>query len=112
LFSQATGKKRGFCPSCGARRIADSAALLVDEILPHQPMRQWVLSVPFPLRFLFAGHPVVMGKALGIVYRIATGPQQGRKVMTLQTLPDCGDDRFTTRVGHVAGFSLPQGTLS
>ncbi len=37
-----------------ARRIADSAALLVDEVLPHQPMRQWVLSVPFPLRFLFA----------------------------------------------------------
>lgn len=46
-------KKRGFCPSCGARRMADSAALLVDDILPHQPIRQWVLSVPFPLRFLF-----------------------------------------------------------
>ncbi len=25
--------------------MADSAALLVDEILPHQPVRQWVLSV-------------------------------------------------------------------
>lgn len=44
-------KKRGFCPSCGARRMADSAVLLVTDILPHQPMRQWVLSVPFPLRF-------------------------------------------------------------
>ena len=32
-------KKRGFCPSCGARRMVDSAALLVDEILPYQPMR-------------------------------------------------------------------------
>ena len=53
--------------------MADSAALLVDEILPHQPMRQWVLSVPFPLRFLFASQPAVMGKVLGIVYRaIAT----------------------------------------
>jgi hypothetical protein len=47
-------KKRGFYPSCGARRMADSATLLVDEILPHQPMRQWMLSVPFPLRFLIA----------------------------------------------------------
>jgi ribosomal protein S27E len=66
-------KKRGFCPSCGARRMADSAALLVDEVLPHQPMRQWVLSVPFLLRFLFASQPAVMGKVLGIVYRsIAT----------------------------------------
>ena len=53
-------KKRGFCPSCGARRMADSAALLVDEVLPHQPMRQWVLSVPFPLRFLFASNPKAM----------------------------------------------------
>jgi hypothetical protein len=47
-----------------------------------------------------------------ITYRIATGPQQGRKVMTLQTLPDCGEDPFTTGVGNVSGFSLPQGTLS
>jgi len=36
-------------------------------------MRQWVLSVPFPLRFLFASQPAIMGKVLGIVYRaIAT----------------------------------------
>jgi len=35
--------------------MAESAALLVDEVLPHKPMRQWVLSVPFPLRFLLAG---------------------------------------------------------
>ena len=66
-------KRRGFCPSCGARRMAESAVLLVDEVLPHKPMRQWVLSVPFPLRFLFASQPKIMGKALGIVYRaIAT----------------------------------------
>jgi len=34
---------------------------------------EWVLSVPFPLRFLFASQPTVMGKVLGIVHRaIAT----------------------------------------
>ena len=27
-----SGKKRGFCPSYGARRIAANAALLVDEV--------------------------------------------------------------------------------
>ena len=32
-------KRRGICPSCGARRMVESAALLVDEILPQQPMR-------------------------------------------------------------------------
>ena len=66
-------KRRGFCPSYGARRMAESAALLVDEVLPHEPIRQWVLSFPFQLRFLFASYPKIMGKVLGIVYRsIAT----------------------------------------
>ena len=33
-------KRRGFCASCGARRMAESAALLVDEVFPEQPVRQ------------------------------------------------------------------------
>ena len=65
-------KRRGFCPSCGARRMVDSAALLVDEVMPRAPYRQWVLSVPFQLRFLFASYPELMSKALGIVYRTIT----------------------------------------
>ena len=66
-------KRRGFCPSCSARRMAESAALLVDDVFPRQPVRQWVLSVPYPLRFLFASRPEIMSHVLGIVYRcIAT----------------------------------------
>jgi ribosomal protein S27E len=62
-------KRRGFCPSCGARRMAKSAALLVDEVSPKAPIRQWVLSLLFQLRFLLASYPELMGKVLGIVYR-------------------------------------------
>ena len=62
-------KRRGFCPSCGARRMAEGAALLVDEVLPREPLRQWVLSVPYALRYLLATAPVVMGQVLGIVTR-------------------------------------------
>ena len=58
-------RRRGFCPSCGARRMTESAALLVDEVLPSQSPRQWVLSLPFALRFLLATDPAV----LGIAYR-------------------------------------------
>jgi hypothetical protein len=65
-----TATCRGFC---GARRMVDSAALLVDEVLPAAPMRQWVLSVPFALRFLFAANPGAMGEALRIVYRVISG---------------------------------------
>ncbi len=63
-------KRRGFCPSCGARRMADSAAHLVDEVFPERPIRQWVLSFPFQLRFLFATEPQVMTKVLNIVHRV------------------------------------------
>jgi len=34
--------------------MAETAALLVDEVLPRQPIRQWVLSLPFALRYLLA----------------------------------------------------------
>jgi len=49
--------------------MAESAALLVDEVLPAQPVLQWVLSVPYALRFLFANEPAIMGAVLGIVHR-------------------------------------------
>ena len=62
-------KKRGFCPSCGARQMAETAALLSVDVFPNVPLRQWVISFPFPLRYLFAAHPQAMGKVLGIVYR-------------------------------------------
>jgi ribosomal protein S27E len=32
-------KGRAFCPSCGGRRMAETAALLVDEVLPRVPVR-------------------------------------------------------------------------
>jgi hypothetical protein len=62
-------KKRGFCPSCGARRMAETAALLADEVLPERPLRQWVLSLPHALRFLLARNPDALSRVLGVVYR-------------------------------------------
>jgi hypothetical protein len=50
--------------------MAESSALLVDDVFPHQPVRQWVLSFPFQLRFLFASRPLITGQVLGIVYRV------------------------------------------
>jgi hypothetical protein len=47
-------KKRGWCPSCGATRMAETAAHLVDRVLPHVAMRQWVLSVPHSVRYRMA----------------------------------------------------------
>lgn len=51
-------KRRGFCPSCGARRMSQTAAHLVDHAIPHVPVRQWLLSLTIPLRLLLGGQPV------------------------------------------------------
>ena len=47
-------KGRGFCPSCGGRRMAERAAHLVDHVFPDVPVRQWVLSLPYRLRYRLA----------------------------------------------------------
>lgn len=47
-------KGRSMCPSCAGRRMANTAAHLVDRVLPDVPVRQFVLSLPFELRPLAA----------------------------------------------------------
>src|SRR6266536_4063179 len=47
-------KRRGFCPSCAARRMAQTAAHLVECVIPWVPTRPWVVSVPIPLRYWMA----------------------------------------------------------
>jgi Transposase zinc-binding domain len=63
-------KRRGFCPSCGARRMSETAAHLVDHVIPQVPVRQWVLSLPIPLRLLLAGQPELMTPVLQVVQRV------------------------------------------
>ena len=107
-------KQRGFCPSCGARRMADNAALLVDEVLSRQRLRQRVLSFPFPLRFLFASRPQIMGRVLGIVYRvIATRNTRGQACINsaLTIISTASPSR--NRVSNVwSWMSISQGMVS
>jgi ribosomal protein S27E len=42
-------KKRGFCPSCGGKRMSETAIHLANNLIPRSPLRQWVLSVTVPL---------------------------------------------------------------
>ena len=64
-------KKRGFCPSCTARRMNDEAAHLVDHVLPQEaPMRQWVLSFPYKLRFLMAHDSKLTNRILSVFIQV------------------------------------------
>ncbi len=45
-------KKRGFCPACLGRRMADTAVHLERYVLPAVPIRHWICSLPWGLRAL------------------------------------------------------------
>ncbi|MEX2493498.1 MAG: transposase zinc-binding domain-containing protein [Nitrospirales bacterium] len=62
-------KRRGFCPACGARRMAETAAHLVEQVMPQVPVRQWVVSFPIPLRHLFATQPQLLSPVLQVIHR-------------------------------------------
>ena len=60
-------KGRSLCSSCTGRRMAQTAANLVDHVLPITPLRQFVITFPFELRARLAYD----GKLLAAVTRIA-----------------------------------------
>src|ERR671924_1440957 len=60
-------KRRGFCPSCAARRMAQTAAHLVECVIPWVPTRQRVVSVPVPLRYWMASSQDLTAKVHTII---------------------------------------------
>jgi hypothetical protein len=66
--------RRGFGPSRGTRRMSQTAAHLVDRVIPHVPMRQWMrvcqLRLPIPLRVLLAAQPELVTPVQQVVQRV------------------------------------------
>ena len=60
-------KRRGVCPSCNARRMHDVSLHLEEKVLPRAPYRQWVLSLPFTLRYLLARDGRLQRDVLGVL---------------------------------------------
>ncbi len=63
-------KGRGVCPSCNARRMAETAAHLVDHVFPRLPVRQWVLSLPKRLRYFLRHDRRTVTAVLTIFLRV------------------------------------------
>jgi DNA-directed RNA polymerase subunit RPC12/RpoP len=59
-------KGRAVCPSCNTRRMVETAAHLVDHVLPPLPVRQWVLSRPKRLRYYLQHDRKALNTALRI----------------------------------------------
>jgi hypothetical protein len=52
--------------------MSQTAAHLVDHVIRHVPVRQWVLSLPIPLRVLLAAQPELVTPVLQVVQRVLT----------------------------------------
>lgn len=62
-------KKRGFCPSCIGKRMNEGSLFLVDHVFPNVGVRQWVLSLPMPVRLWMARRSDLMSSLLNIYMR-------------------------------------------
>ena len=101
-------KKRGFCPSCAGRRMAQQAAHLVEQVLPWVPMRQWVVSVPIPLRYWMAPSRELTARVHTIIrrtigqYYVKQAVKQGATRATVQP----GSVTFVQRFGGSLNLNL------
>jgi len=50
--------------------MAERAASLVDEVLPRVPVRQWVLTLPYRLRYRLAWDHALCRAVLGVYARV------------------------------------------
>ena len=55
---------------CGGRRMTERAAHLVDAVLPWVPVRQWVLTVRYRLRYQMARHHGLSRAVLRVYTRV------------------------------------------
>jgi hypothetical protein len=54
-------KGRGICPSCLGRKMCQTALNLTEHVLPAVPLRQWVFTLPHPLRARLAYDASLLG---------------------------------------------------
>ena len=56
--------------------MSQTAAHLVDHVIPHVPVRHWVrvcqVRLPIPLRLLLAAQPLLVMPVLQVVHRVIT----------------------------------------
>jgi hypothetical protein len=106
-------KRRGFCPSCGGRRMSDTAAHLVDRVLPEVPVRQWVLTLPYALRYRCAYDAHLTSAVLRAFVR-ALFAELRRRVRREagERASQCDAITFVQRLGSAMNLNLRFHTLA
>ena len=85
--------------------MAQTAAHLVDHVIPHVPVRQWVLSLPIPLRLLLAAQPKLVTLVLQVVHRVITRHLLGQVGLKADEA-DSGAVTLIQRFGSAANLNI------
>jgi hypothetical protein len=86
--------------------MADTAAHLVDRVIPAVPVRQWVLSLPYALRFRAAFDSALMGRLLGIFIHEVFKSLRKRAQDNGVPGGKCGSVTFVQRFGSAGNCHL------
>ena len=54
LIAFSCKSRSGLCASCATRRMVDVVTHLCEHVIPDVPVRQWVMTVPPPVRYVLA----------------------------------------------------------
>jgi hypothetical protein len=92
-------KGRSICPSCCTRRMTAAAVHMADRVFPDQPVRQWVLSIPWELRMLLAVKAPILSAVLRIFLRVVTDRYKRIAKESGVAEPQSGNVAFVQRFG-------------
>jgi Putative transposase len=85
--------------------MAETAAHLVDHMIPKVPVRQWVLSLPIPLRLFLAAQPDLSTPVLQVVQRVLYRYIRGQVGLKVGE-DDCGSVTLIQRFGSAANLNI------
>jgi hypothetical protein len=93
--------------------MADTAAHLVDRVLPEVPIRQWVLTLPYPLRYRCAYDAKLASDVLRAFVRALFAELRRRVRRHWRARdPHCGAVTFLQRFGSALNLNLHFHTLA
>jgi len=98
--------KARICPSCHARRVHDTAERLIDHVLPEVDYRQWVFTVPRPLRYLMAKDKKVLRDIVNIFIRTVFCFQRNAAKKDGYDNVLCGSISFLQKFGGALNSNL------
>ncbi len=84
--------------------MVDTAAHLVDRVFPRVPVRQWVLSLPFPLRYRLAYDSKMLTAVLQVFIRSLFGFYRRLACDYGIDQTQCGAVTFVQRFGSAANL--------